>query len=180
MRLLRNCPAAFRKLSPTGRCRVHHQVAAASTFGIRGLAAGLWRASGERGGRAPTFESVAFKDYIAGMKRLIVPVLGLAMAASSAPALADAGNFTLVNRTGANISTLQIRRVGTSAWQPLTGSPSSGARVAVAFANPDCAFDIRAILADGNNATFAGVNLCDVTVVTLNRGQGGQLWVDYD
>jgi len=114
------------------------------------------------------------------MKRFIVPLLGLAIAASSAPALADAGNFTLVNRTGANIGSLQIRRVGTSAWQPLTGSPSSGARVAVAFANTDCAFDIRATLADGSNATFAGVNLCDVTVVTLNRGQGGQLWVDYD
>jgi hypothetical protein len=114
------------------------------------------------------------------MKRLIAPLIGLAMAASSAPAFADAGNFTLVNRTGANISMLQIRRVGTAAWQPLTGSPSSGARVAVAFANPDCAFDIRANLADGSNATFSGVNLCDVTVVTLNRGQGGQLWVDYD
>ena len=50
----------------------------------------------------------------------------------------------------------------------------------MAFANPDCAFDIRAVLADGSNATFSGVNLCDVTVVTLNRGQNGQLWVDYD
>ena len=114
------------------------------------------------------------------MKRLIAPLLGLAMVATAGPALADAGNFTLVNRTGANISALQIRRVGTSAWQPLGGSPSSGARVAVAFANPDCAFDIQAVLADGSNATFTGINLCDVTVVTLNRGQNGQLWVDYD
>jgi hypothetical protein len=114
------------------------------------------------------------------MKHLVAPLIGLAMAALPAPALADAGNFTLVNKTGANISSLQIRRVGTSAWQALTGSPSSGARVAVAFANPDCAFDIRALLADGSNATFSGVNLCDATVVTLNRGQAGQLWVDYD
>jgi hypothetical protein len=114
------------------------------------------------------------------MKHLVALLLGLAIAASPAPALAAAGNFTLVNKTGANISSLQIRRVGTSAWQPLTGSPSSGARVAVAFANPDCAFDIRAVLADGSNATFTGVNLCDATVVTLNRGQTGQLWVDYD
>ena len=114
------------------------------------------------------------------MKRLLAPLLGLAMAALPAPALADAGNFTLVNKTGTNISSLAIRRVGTSAWQPLGGSPSSGARVAVAFANPDCAFDIRATLADGSNATFTGVNLCDATLVTLNRGQNGQLWVDYD
>ncbi|HEU0311436.1 MAG TPA: hypothetical protein VFR36_09490 [Sphingomicrobium sp.] len=114
------------------------------------------------------------------MKHLIAPLLGLAVAALPVPALAAAGNFTLVNKTGAGISSLQIRRVGTSAWQPLSGSPSIGARVAVAFANPDCAFDIRANLADGGNATFSGVNLCDVTVVTLNRGQGGELWVDYD
>ena len=114
------------------------------------------------------------------MKRLIALPLIAAAVALPAPALADAGNFTLVNRTGVNISALQIRRVGTTAWQPLTGSPNSGARVAVAFANPDCAFDIQAKLADGNSATFTGVNLCDATVVTLNRGQNGQVWVDYD
>src|SRR5687768_2270085 len=114
------------------------------------------------------------------MKRLIAPLLGLAMAVASVPALAAAGNFTLVNRTGANISSLQIRRVGTSAWQPLGGNPAMGSRVAVAFANPDCAFDIKANLAGGESATFTGVNLCDVTVVTLNRASGGNLWVDYD
>ena len=114
------------------------------------------------------------------MKRLLAPLLVAAVAALPAAAYAAAGNFTLVNRTGANISSLEIRRVGTSAWQPLGGTPSTGARVAVAFANPDCAFDIRASLAGGATATFTGVNLCDVTVVTLNRGPGGDLWVDYD
>ena len=113
------------------------------------------------------------------MKRLLAPLLALAMAAP-AHALAGAGNFTVVNKTGVNISSLEIRRVGTSAWQPLTGSPSSGARVAVAFANPDCAFDIRANLAGGGSAIFTGVNLCDVSAVTLNRAPTGALWVDYD
>ena len=114
------------------------------------------------------------------MKRLLPLMLVAAMAASPAHALAGAGNFTLVNRTGANISTLQIRRVGTGAWQPLGANPSAGARMAVAFTNPDCAFDIQAKLADGKLALFSGVNLCDVTVVTLNRGSSGNLWVDYD
>ena len=114
------------------------------------------------------------------MKRLIAPLLGLALLAQPAHALAGAGNFTLVNRTGANISSLQIRRVGTGAWQPLGGNPAAGSRVAVAFANPDCAFDIQAKLADGKSAVFTGVNLCDATVVTLNRGPSGDLWVDYD
>ena len=94
--------------------------------------------------------------------------------------LAAAGNFTLVNKTGAEISSLQIRRVGTNAWQSLGGNPANGSRVAVAFANPDCAFDIKATLAGGQSATFSGVNLCDVTTVTLNRGPSGDVWVDYD
>ncbi|HET9399096.1 MAG TPA: hypothetical protein VFO45_09795 [Sphingomicrobium sp.] len=114
------------------------------------------------------------------MKRLIAPLLSLAMFAQPAGALAGAGNFTLVNRTGANIASMQIRRVGTAAWQQLGGNPAAGSRVAVAFADPDCAFDIQARLTDGKSATFTGVNLCDVTVVTLNRGPGGDLWVDYD
>ena len=114
------------------------------------------------------------------MKRLIAPLLAAAMFAQPADALAGAGNFTLVNRTGANINALQIRRVGTAAWQSLGGNPAEGSRVAVAFTDPDCAFDIQARLSDGKSATFTGVNLCDVTVVTLNRGPGGDLWVDYD
>ena len=122
----------------------------------------------------------AGSDYITVMKRFIAPLLALAIFAQPAHALAGAGNFTLVNRTGANIGSLQIRRVGTAAWQPLGGTPADGGRTAVAFANPDCAFDIQARLADGKSVTFTGVNLCDATVVTLNRGQNGQVWVDYD
>ncbi|WP_147416731.1 hypothetical protein [Sphingomonas edaphi] len=114
------------------------------------------------------------------MKRFIAPLLAAAVMVAPVPASAQAGNFTLVNRTGTNIGKLSIRRVGTSAWQSLTGSPPSGARLAVAFANPDCAFDIKADLAGGGTATFTGVNLCDVTTVTLNRGPSGDLWVDYD
>lgn len=114
------------------------------------------------------------------MKHWIAPLLAAAIVALPAPSLAAAGNFTLVNRTGANIVSLQIRRVGTSAWQPLGGNPAAGSRMAVAFADPDCAFDIQAKLSDGQSATFTGVNLCDVTTVTLNRGPTGALWVDYD
>ncbi len=114
------------------------------------------------------------------MKRLAAVVSGLALGLSSAPALADAGNFTLVNRTGNDIASLSIRRVGTAAWVGLGGNPANGSRSAVAFANPDCAFDIRATLKGGGNATFSGVNLCEVTTVTLNRGPSGDLWVDYD
>lgn len=114
------------------------------------------------------------------MKHLPAFAIAALLATTPAYSQSGAGNFTLVNRTGANISSMQIRRVGTAAWQPLGGNPGAGSRVAVSFSNHDCAFDIQARLADGKTATFSGVNLCDVTVVTLNRGSGGNLWVDYD
>ena len=115
------------------------------------------------------------------MNRLFAPLLGIAILAAPVPAAAaGAGNFTLVNKTGTNISALSIRRVGTSGWTPLGGSPSNGGRIAVAYSNPDCAFDIKADLVGAETATFTGVNLCDVTTVTLNRGPSGDLWVDYD
>ena len=119
-------------------------------------------------------------QYIVGMKRFVALLVTAFALLAPLPAVADAGNFTLVNRTGADISSMTIRRTGTSAWQPLGGNPAMGSRVAVAFANPDCAFDIKANMAGGQSATFAGVNLCDVTTVTLNRGPSGDLWVDYD
>ena len=114
------------------------------------------------------------------MKRFAAVIIAALVAMTPVPALADAGNFTLVNKTGTDIASLSIRRVGTAQWTPLGGNPANGSRTAVAFANPDCAFDIRATLAGGGSATFSGINLCDVTMVTLNRGPSGDLWVDYD
>jgi hypothetical protein len=115
------------------------------------------------------------------MNGFLAPLLGMAILAAPLPAAAaGAGNFTLVNKTGANIGSMSIRRVGTTDWTPLGGTPANGGRTAVAYANPDCAFDIKADLVGGGSATFTGVNLCDVTTVTLNRGPTGDLWVDYD
>ena len=136
-----------------------------------------------RVGRAratPIIEADGRLHYIDGMKRFIITAVAAVLAMTPVPALADAGNFTLVNKTGSNIAAMSIRRSGTSAWSPLGGNPANGSRTAVAFRNPDCAFDIKADLAGGGSATFTGVNLCDATVVTLNRGPTGDLWVDYD
>src|SRR5262245_700079 len=121
VRVLRDGAAAGRELPPARGRGDHRPRPLSRPFGFRSLAAGRWRAFGERGERAPAFESDIGPDYITAMKHLIAPLLGLAIVAQPAHALAGAGNFTLVNRTGANISSLQIRRVGTGAWQPLGG-----------------------------------------------------------
>ena len=106
-------------------------------------------------------------------------VLGLATLVLSAPALAGASSFTLVNGTGGGLAEVSIRRAGTQEWKPLGTAPAPGARGPVAFNDPDCAFDIKATVG-GNAVTWAGVNLCDVKSVTLNRDASAGAWVDYD
>ena len=111
------------------------------------------------------------------MKRLAIVAL---MLATSSPAFAGASNFTLVNGTGSGISDVSIRRAGTNEWKPLGAGPAPGARGPVAFNDPDCAFDIRATVSGGGPVTWAGVNLCDVKSVTLQRDSSAGAWVDYD
>jgi hypothetical protein len=112
------------------------------------------------------------------MKRLILVAL---LAVSASPALsAGASGFTLVNGTGAALADLSIRRAGTQAWKPLGSAPSAGARASMTFSDPDCAFDIRATVPGSGPVTWAGVNLCAVKSVTLNRDGSAGAWVDYD
>jgi hypothetical protein len=117
------------------------------------------------------------------MTRTAILLLGLATAFAPAPAFAGAANFTLVNNTDIAFTGLMARRFGTDQWVPLTVAPvpvaNSGGRGAVQFSDQDCAFDLQAKLPDGRTVVWQGVNLCDATVVTLNRGAGGELWVDY-
>ena len=98
------------------------------------------------------------------------------------PATAQVGasSFSIVNAVGADISSLAIRRVGSSQWLPTGAAATAGKAAAVAFSNPDCAFDLRATLANGTTVTWTGVNLCDVKLVTLRRNAAGLAWVDYD
>ena len=115
---------------------------------------------------------------LAPVKRLIALALVMAPAA---PALAEgASNFALVNGTGAAIADLSIRRAGAQDWKPLGVAPAAGARAAVDFKDPDCAFDIRATVAGSGPVTWAGVNLCGAKSVTLNRDGSAGPWVDYD
>ena len=94
-------------------------------------------------------------------------------------ACAGASAFTLVNGTGGALSNVSIRRAGTNDWKPLGAAPAPGARGAVQFSDPDCAFDIRATVA-APAGDRAGVNLCDVKSVTLKPDPAAGAWVDYD
>jgi hypothetical protein len=111
------------------------------------------------------------------MKKLAL--LAVLLAAPS-PLYAGASNFTLVNGTGGALAELSIRRAGTQEWKALGAAPGAGARGPVTFSDPDCAFDLRATVAGSGPVTWAGVNLCDVKSVTLNRDGSAGAWVDYD
>ena len=114
------------------------------------------------------------------MRRIFFSLAAAALAVSPVPAMAGAGDFTVVNATGADITALSIRRFGTSSWQPLPATPRAGARGSVNFTDNDCAFDIQGTLAGGVTAIWSGVNLCEAKSVTLNRSESGAVWVDYD
>ncbi len=104
--------------------------------------------------------------------------LALALMVATLPAPAGAASsFQLVNRTGGNITSIELRRSGTAAWNAIGGVAAAGATAGVNFSDPDCAFDVRVTLASGEKLTFAGVNLCDVSSVVLNAS--GSTWVDY-
>jgi hypothetical protein len=112
------------------------------------------------------------------MNKLVASAILLACAS---PAFAGgASNFMLVNGTGGALAQLSIRRAGTQDWKPLGTAPSPGGRSSMTFSDPDCAFDIHATLSGGGPVTWAGVNLCDVKSVTLNRDGSAGAWVDYD
>jgi len=111
------------------------------------------------------------------MKRLL---LILAVIALPAPAYAGAGGFVLVNGTETALAQMSIRRAGSDSWKPIGAAAAPGSNQSVSFADPDCAFDIRANVAGAGPVTWAGVNLCDVKSVTLKSDSAAGQWVDYD
>ena len=115
------------------------------------------------------------------MKQIFPVLFAIAAAAVPGPAAAQgAGGFSIVNQTGLNMTNLTIRRFGTEGWKNLGAAPSPGGRGAIAFKDPDCAFDIQATLQGAGTVVWQGVNLCEVKTVILNRNASGALWVDYE
>lgn len=114
------------------------------------------------------------------MKPRFVYLWLVLLTAFPAPVMAGATSFAVVNGAGADISSMVIRRVGSSDWRSLGVAARAGQSAPATFSDPDCAFDLRATLASGATVTWSGVNLCDVKLLTLRRNAAGLAWVDYD
>lgn len=101
-------------------------------------------------------------------------LIGLATAGTAAP-----GYLSIVNGTGADITGMEVRRVGGKNWQSVALTAPAGKAASAPFTDPDCAFDLKVALSNGESVIFSGVNLCDAKLLTLRR-TGKTAWVDYD
>lgn len=102
-----------------------------------------------------------------------------AAALSPGAARAALGLVVVVNGTGSDISAVELRKTGRSAWSPVALAAPAGRSASAGFDDDDCAVDLRATLANGEQLLFSGVNPCGVSRLTLRR-DAGVAWVDYD
>ncbi len=97
-----------------------------------------------------------------------------AVLAAFAPA-----SVPVVNGTGADIQSVEVRDGPRGSWSGSAMRASNGARTSWSFDNDRCAYDLKVTLAGGESVTFSGVNPCDARQLTLRRN-GASGWVDYD
>ncbi|AMB43667.1 hypothetical protein [Methylobacterium sp. AMS5] len=108
--------------------------------------------------------------------------LTLLATAALAPSLTLAQgkqDFTLVNRTGYQIDEVYVGPVNQSHWgQDVMGKDAigNGDKADITFngGSNACKWDIKVVYNDGDESEFRGVNLCNVSTVTLfwNRSAG--------
>ena len=81
-------------------------------------------------------------------------------------------NFTLVNNTGHVVTTLNVSPSNEDHWGPdILGRDvlANGESASITFprAETQCQWDIKATYDDGDTTDARGVNLCELTTVTL-------------
>ena len=85
-------------------------------------------------------------------------------------------NFTLINNSGHTVMTLNVSPSNEDSWGPdILGSNTvaNGASGTVTFPREaeQCSWDIRATYDDGDTTDVRGVNLCQISTVTLTPGE---------
>lgn len=105
------------------------------------------------------------------MKKLIAAVLTCLLFATAAWAAAQ--DFTIVNNTGRTVMTLNISPIGEDDWGPdVLGSDvlGDGATGSVSFEVDEsrCLWDLRATFDDGASGDWRGIDLCEVSTITLS------------
>ena len=99
-------------------------------------------------------------------------VLGLAALQPAAPALAGQQDFKLVNKTGYQIDEVYVSSSRSRNWgRDVMGRDTldDGSAVDISFNAPDtvCQWDMKVKYNDGDTAEWQGLNLCNISKVTL-------------
>ncbi|HEV2866361.1 MAG TPA: hypothetical protein VGX37_07585 [Allosphingosinicella sp.] len=97
----------------------------------------------------------------------------LSFAAMATAAFAAQQDFTIVNHTGQAIMTLNVSPTTQNSWGPdILGVDVLGAdeQADISFDNSEdeCMWDIRVTYEDGDTGDWRGINLCEITTVTLS------------
>lgn len=108
------------------------------------------------------------------MKKTFFVILFLVFGISS---FAQVQNFTLVNGTEFVISYVYISPAASDHWgeDVLTVDVlGAGEECDISFEGyEDCGWDIKAIAADGSEAVWSNIDLCEYYVITLAMGEDG-------
>jgi hypothetical protein len=107
------------------------------------------------------------------MKKYALAAAAILLAGIAAPALAGTQDFTVLNKTGHPISELYVSASAKDNWEEdVLGRDilADGDRTTIRFAGDEssCLWDIKVIYSDGEDASWQGVNLCKVSVVSLS------------
>ena len=94
-------------------------------------------------------------------------LIGAALLAVAAPALAEDWDFVLVNKTGKTIKTVEVSEVGKAEWTPETldedmvHDPVRNGMNHTVHYDKGCKVDVRLTFSDGSQSVFGNFNACD-------------------
>ena len=96
----------------------------------------------------------------------------LAVAATATAAWAAAQDFTIHNRTGHTVMTLNVSPSASNEWGPdILGQDvlANGESAEITFDRGEdhCMWDIRVTYDDGDTGDWRGINLCETTDINL-------------
>ena len=97
----------------------------------------------------------------------------LSFAAMATAAWAAQQDFTIVNHTGQAIMTLNVSPTTQDTWGPdILGvdvlAADESADITFDNSEDECMWDIRVTYEDGDTGDWRGINLCEITTVTLS------------
>ena len=101
------------------------------------------------------------------------------------PALAETQDFVFINSTGYVVQELYVSPSRANNWEEDvlgTNQLPSGQRATIRF-NGDsgaCLYDIKLVHDDGDEASWTGINLCEVSVVNAKYNSQGEPIAEYE